>query len=301
MPRFRARVRHASQYGGMFDAMAAPDDEEGIVINDQGDINELCDGSCKQSADCPKDHWCPGTSKCFKVRRVKCGTAHRVARSGFGTTAGGKRHKHCKVANAEMHAQQEPIRKANADKRAEEASVLGFDVNAVAPQEIAKATAEYERALAGFGHKPIDVYVFEASTGSGERFSLKNEAVSSIFIETNTNKPILRTAEWSAKKPAKCLVPDHERFSINDSDHVFELADAGRGKSGKELSHRIEKALHIYGEQHAAPTRGHIKPLWRGHGKGYPKGRGPHKIGLLVIERDAAGRLPFGWVRTDGK
>ena len=54
-------------------------------------------------------------------------------------------------------------------------------------------------------------------------------------------------------------------------------------------------------EQHAAPTSGRIKPLWRGHGKGYPKGIGPYKIGLLVIERDAAGRLPFGWKRTDRK
>ena len=46
---------------------------------------------------------------------------------------------------------------------------------------------------------------------------------------------------------------------------------------------------------------GRIKPLWRGHGKGCPKGFGPYKVGLLVIERDAAGRLPFGWKRTDGK
>jgi len=88
---------------------------------------------------------------------------------------------------------------------------------------------------------------------------------------------------------------------FSNSNHVFELADAGRGESGKELSHRIEKALHIYGEQHAAQAGDRIKPLWRGHGKGYPKGRGPYKIGLLVIERDAAGRLPFGWKRTDGK
>ena len=55
------------------------------------------------------------------------------------------------------------------------------------------------------------------------------------------------------------------------------------------------------GEQHAAASGGRIKTLWRGHGKGYPHGIGPYKVGLLVIERDAAGRLPFGWKRTDGK
>ena len=81
-----------------------------------------------------------------------------------------------------MHAQQEPRRKANADKRAEEASFPGFDVKAVAPQEIAKAKAAYEHVLARFGHKHIDVYVFGASTGSGKAYSLENEAVSTIFI-----------------------------------------------------------------------------------------------------------------------
>ena len=35
--------------------------------------------------------------------------------------------------------------------------------------------------------------------------------------------------------------------------------------------------------------------------KAYPYKIGPYKIGLLVIERDAAGRLPFGWKRTDRK
>ena len=94
-----------------------------------------------------------------------------------------------------------------------------------------------------------------------------------------------------------CLIPN------NDSDHVFLLADGNwRGDSGKELAHRIEKALHIFGEEHAAAKAGgHITPLWRAHGKGYPSGIGPYKVGLLVIERDAAGRLPFGWKRTDGK
>ena len=105
----------------------------------------------------------------------------------------------------------------------------------------------------------------------------------------------------SAKGSDECLVSSAERCSINDSDHVFEMADAGRGASGAELSHLIEKALHIFGEQHAAATGGRIKPLWRGHGKGCPQGIGPYKVGLLVIERDAAGRLPFGWKRIDGK
>ena len=48
----------------------------------------------------------------------------------------------------------------------------------------------------------------------------------------------------------------------------------------------------------------HMKAIqygWRGHGKGYPQGIGPYKVGLLVIERDAAGRLPFGWKPIDGK
>ena len=84
MPRFRARVRHASQYDRdrMFAAMGADDDEEGIEIDDQGDINELCDGSCGQSADCRKDHWCPG-KHCAKARGVRRDVRHRVPRSGF--------------------------------------------------------------------------------------------------------------------------------------------------------------------------------------------------------------------------
>ena len=60
------------------------------------------------------------------------------------------------------------------------------------------------------------------------------------------------------------------------------MANAGRGVSGKELSHQIEKALHIFGEQHAAASGGRIKPLWRGHGKGYPKGMRPYKVGLCI-------------------
>ena len=164
---------------------------------------------------------------------------------------------------------------------------------------IASATAANEQALARFDTKQTDVYVFGASLGSGERYSLKNESVSSIFF--NNPNPILRSSKWSAKGSDECLVPSAERCSINDSDHVFEMANAGRGASGAELSHLIEKALHIFGEQHAAATGGRIKPLWRGHGKGYPQGIGPYKVGLLVIERDAAGRLPFGWKRIDGK
>ena len=66
----------------MFDAMGADDDDEDIVIVDQGDINEMCDDSCNQSADCRKDHWCPGTVQgCCDARRVKQGTPHRVART----------------------------------------------------------------------------------------------------------------------------------------------------------------------------------------------------------------------------
>ena len=289
----------------MFGAMGADDDDEGTVIGDRGDINEMCDGSCNQSADCRKDHLCPGTQKgCCDARRVKRGTPHRVARSGFGQTAGGKRLKLCMVSNAATQVRIAPYvaarREANADKRAEEASFPGFDVKAVALQEIAKAKAAYERALAGFDQKLVDVYVFGASTGSNG-FSIEEEAVSTLFINGNNN-PILRSSKWSSKKPDMCLIPNDERFSINDEDHVFLLADGDwRGDSGKELAHRIEKALHIFGEQHAEKAGGRIKPLWRGHGKGYPQGIGPYKVGLLVIERDAAGRLPFGWKRTDGK
>ena len=194
--------------------------------------------------------------------------------------------------------------RANADKRAEEASMPSFNVKDVAPQEIAKAKTLYELALARFGTKYIDVYVFGASTGSGKAFSLESEAVSTIFKATGTNKPILRSSEWSSKGKDMymCLIPDDERFSINDPGHVLLLADGNwRGDSGRELAHRIEKELHIFGEQHAAKAGGRIKPLWRGHGCGYPQGIGPYKIGLLVIERDAAGRLPFGWKRTDRK
>ena len=274
----------------MFDAMAAEDDVEDIVID------ELCDGSCKQSADCRKDHMCLGVEKgCCDARGVKRGTPHRVPRSGFGETAGGKRLKHCKVANAAAHARAAPVRKANADKRAEEASMPGVDVKAVAPQEIAKAKAAYERALARFGHKRIDVYVFGASTGS-KGFSLEEEAVSTIFKKINNNKPILRSSKWSSKKPDLCLIPDDERFSINDSDHVFLLADGNwRGDSGRELAHRIEKELHIFGEQHAAKAGGRIKPLWRAHGKGYPQGIGSYKVGLLVIERPPLRLEAHGW------
>ena len=60
------------------------------------------------------------------------------------------------------------------------------------------------------------------------------------FIYENTNLPM-------------CTSPN--------SNHVFELADAGRGESGKELSHRIEKALHIYGEQHAAQAGDRCHPF----------------------------------------
>ena len=293
-------MRHASQWGGMFAAMGADDDDEGIEIDDQGDINELCGGSCKQSADCRKDHWCPG-KHCYQVLCNRACVPHRAARSAFGQHKNGKRQKGCSAGNTAAHAKQEPVRQANADKRAEEASFPGFNVMAVAPQEIAKAKAAYEDALARFGHKHIDVYVFGASTGSGPAFSLKNEAVSTIFIATN-NKPILRSSKCSSEKPDMCLIPNDERFSINDPDHVFLMADGNwRGDSGKELAHRIEKALHIFGEQHAAKAGGRITPLWRAHGKGYPQGIGQYKVGLLVIERDAARRLPFGWKRTDGK
>ena len=276
------------------------DDDERIVIDDKGDINELCDGSCKQSADCRKDHSCLG-NHCFKVRGCARGTPHRAARSAFGQHQNGKRQKGCSAGNAAAHASQEPVRQANADKRAEEASFSGFNVKTIAPQEIAKAEAAYERALARFGHKYIDVYVFGASTGS-KGYSLEKEACHTIFAANGDNKPILRSSQWSPKKPDMCVIPNDERFSINDSDHVFLLADGNwRGDSGKELAHSIEKALHIFGEQHAAKAGGRITPLWRAHGKGYPHGFGPYKVGLLVIERDAARRLPFGWKRSDGK
>ena len=177
----------------------------------------------------------------------------------------------------------------------------GFDVKAVAPQEIAKAKVAYERALACFGDKIIDVYVFGASTGS-KGYSLEEEAVHTLFVANGNNKPILRSSKWSSEKPDMCLIANDERFSINDPDHVILMADGNwRGDSGKELAHRIEKALHIFGEKHAAKAGGRITPLWRGHGMGYPQGIGPYKVGLLVIERDAARRLPFGWKRTDGK
>ena len=251
------------------------DDDERIVIDDKGDINELCDGSCKQSADCRKDHSCLG-NHCFKVRGCRRGTPHRAARSAFGQHQNGKRHKTCSAGNAASRAEQEPIRQANADKRAEEASFSGFNVKTIAPQEIAKAEAAYERALARFGHKYIDVYVFGASTGSGKAFSLESEAVSTIFKATGTNKPILRSSEWSSKGKDMCLIPDDERFSINDPGHVLLLADGNwRGDSGRELAHRIEKELHIFGEQHAAMAGGRIEPLWRGHGKGVPPGHRP--------------------------
>jgi hypothetical protein len=290
-------VRHASQYGGMFDTMGAADDDEGIVIDDKGDINELCDGSCKQSADCRKDHWCKGSNCSGRASR----TPHRAARSAFGQHQNGKRQRGCLAGNAASHAKQEPVRQANADKRAEEASFSGFNVKALATQEIAKAKVAYERTLARFGHKDIDVYVFGASTGS-KGYSLEEEAVHTIFAANGHNKPILRSSQWSSKKPDMCVIPKDERFSINDSDHVFLLADGNwRGDSGRELAHRIEKALHIFGEQHAAKAGGRITPLWRAHGAGYPKGTGPYKVGLLVIERDAERCLPFGWKRSDGK
>ena len=269
---------------------------ESIEIDDQ---EELCDDSCMQRAECRKDHICPG-SHCRK-------NPHRVPRSGFGQTAGGKRHKGCKLGNEAAKAKPtykgslEASAAENARKRAEDSAIEGFDVIAAAPQAIALAKAAYTRSISRFDSQFIDVYVFGASTGSGERHSLKNESVSTIFIKTNTNNPILRTSKWSAKGSSECLVPTTERRSINDSDHVFEMAIAGHGDSGKELSHRIEKELHIFGEQHAAASGGRIKTLWRGHGKGYPQGIGPYKVGLLVIERDAAGRLPFDWKRIDGK
>ena len=285
----------------------APQPPSAAFPREEEDVNEECDGSCMQRAECRKDHICAG-NHCRSVRGVaQVHAAHRVSRSGFGETLGGKRHIGCKLGNEARKAKPGYAdRNANivaerALKRAEKASIGGFDVLAAAPQEIALAKAAYERSITRFGGKDVDVYVFGASTGSGERFSLKNESVSSIFIQTNTNNPILRSSKWSAKGSGECLVPTADRLSINDSDHVFEMADAGRGDSGKELSHLIEKALHIFGEQHAAASGGRIKTLWRGHGKGYPKGLGPYKVGLLVIERDAAGRLPFGWKRTDGK
>ena len=301
-------MRHASQYGDMFEPIVITSDES-IEIDDQEDVNELCDGSCMQRAECRKDHICLGYT-CLSARRVrgvrgqpKPMKQHRVPRSGFDQTAGGKRHKGCKLGNEAKKAtpKYEASAAESARKRAEESAIEGFDVIAAEPQAIASAKAAYMRYISRFDIQFIDVYVFGASTGSGERYSLKNESVSSIFIKTNSNNPILRTSMWSAEGSSECLVPTADRHSINDSDHVFEMAIAGHGKSGKELSHRIEKELHIFGEQHAAASGGRIKTLWRGHGKGYPHGIGPYKVGLLVIERDAAGRLPFGWKRTDGK
>ena len=253
------------------------------------------DASCS-ATECPHQHQC---------RRCR----HWLLPSAFGTKSAARKamcvtcSAKMKVDNAINNAKWTAINNAksqaeNAKKRAEEASFLGFNVTAAAPPMIASAKDAYKQALARFDGKYIDVYAFVASTGSGDRYSLKNESINTIFSAKN---PILRSSKWSAKGSGECLVPHAERFSINNSDHVFEMANAGRGVSGKELAHRIEKALHIFGEQHAAASGGRIKPLWRGHGKGYPKGIGPYKVGLLVIERDAAGRLPFGWKRTDGK
>ena len=100
--------------------------------------NELCDGSCMQSATCRLDHMCPGR-ECAKVRGVRKGVPHRVPRSGFGETLGCKRHKNCMQGNEAAKAKPEygESRKRAADKRAEEAMHPPFDVTAVAPQEIA--------------------------------------------------------------------------------------------------------------------------------------------------------------------
>ena len=87
----------------MFAAMGADDDDEGIEIDDQGDINELCDGSCKQSADCRKDHWCPG-KHCYKVLGNRANVPHRAARSAFGQHKNGKRQKSCSAGNTAAHA-----------------------------------------------------------------------------------------------------------------------------------------------------------------------------------------------------
>ena len=63
----------------MFEPMVTITDDEGIEIDDQEDVNELCDGSCTQSAECRLDHICLGLALHAEGCVALWGNSYRTA------------------------------------------------------------------------------------------------------------------------------------------------------------------------------------------------------------------------------
>ena len=296
MPCPPARVRRVPQEADFFAAFGESDEEELGIVSGPPEEQMHCPTNCNQpKRKCRKMHQCSG-KQCSSSHT----TSHWAPTSGFKYFQGGagNRQKGCRAGNDHCAAKQEEEKyKPGRERRRKEADAAGTSFNTNLPEIIEVGKSIIDSATDGFDGK-FDMYIYVASMGAND-VTLLSEAVSTIFTQTNSNTPVLRTPAYDPDAPFwdNGIVPRAERREAADDSHVFELGDTGFDKQGAD---DLEKVMQEYGEEIAAASDGRIKVLWRKRGAGGPKSGGPYKVGLIIIERNADGTLgPGQWVRID--
>ena len=292
-----ARVRRVPQEADLFAAFGESDEEDLGSVSGPPEEEMHCPTNCTRNKRfCRKMHLCHGAGALY----ARCGGPHWAGPDAFKykQSGAGDRCLGCKGGN-ELNASisEETVYKPARDRRRAEAAAAGTSFDTDLPQLIEDGKAIIDSAIDGFDGD-FDMYVYVASLGANA-VTLCSEAVSTIFQQTNSNTPVLRTLKYDPKARFwnNGLVPRPERRAAADSSHVFELGDTGFDLQGAD---DLEKAMQEYGEQIAAASDGRIKVLWRRRGAGGPKSGGPYKVGLIIIERNADGTLgPGKWVRID--
>ena len=278
---------------GIFDDFDESDTEELGLDSGLPEEKQHCPTNCnKPKRQCLKVHRC--------LKKNCAGGGHWAPAVDFNYFQGGSgnRQKGCTTSNANSAAwMEEAVFKPGRERCRKEAAEAGISSDTDLPQKIALGKAIIDSATDGFS-RAFDIYIYVASLGANN-VTLHSEAVSTIFTQTNSNTPILRTLQYDPDAPkwGNGIIPHAERREAATDSHVFELGDTGFDLQGGD---DLEKAMQDYGEQVVAASGGRIKKLWRRRGAGGPKSGGPYKVGLIVIERNADSTLgPRKWVRID--
>jgi len=292
-------VRRVPQEDSLFAAFGENDEENLGIDSGPAEEDQHCPLNCnKPKRLCRKMHKCTG-NQC-KHRSSGAHWAHNVDFKYFQGGAG-NRQLGCSAGNIAAEKKYAEKTKPIRERRREEeeaAAAAGTIFVTNLPQVIELGETIIDDAIDGFdGH--FDMYIYVASTGA-RKVTLLSEAISTIFQQTNSNTPTLRTLEYDPDAPlwdnglVRTLA---ERREAADDTHVFELGDTGFDMRSADA---LETAMQEFGQQIAAASGGRIKTLWRRRGVGGPKSGGPYKVGLLIIERNADGTLgPGKWVRID--
>ena len=296
MPRLCARAPRVPQDDPLFADFGESDKEDLCIFSGPAEEEMHCPINCNEpKRRCRKMHKCSGSNCKTNNRRPHWAPAKDFKYYAHGA---GNRQKGCREGNAAASEREEKTcLEPNRVRRREEAAAAGTSFNTNLPRLIEEGKAIIDSATDDFAGD-IDMYIYVVSLG-GNKATLFSEAVSTIFLQTNTNTPILRTLQYdpNASLVGNGIVPGAERREAADDSHVFELGDTGFDKlAGGDL----EAAMQEYGESVAAASGGRIKKLWRRRGAGGPKSGGPYKVGLIIIERNTDGTLgPGKWVRID--